>query len=88
MLVSTEGTTFCFATKTSLPLCKFLGNKLQECIAASSMQALIQLIPILLNIPILSQYLPKGKYCFRLYVHSISSKKNHEIKRFSKTKKN
>ena len=37
-----------FTNKTTSPLCKPLGNKLQECIAASSMQALIHLLPTLL----------------------------------------
>ena len=48
MFVSPEGTTFYFTTKTTSPLCKILGNKLQECVAASSMQALIRLLPLLL----------------------------------------
>ena len=37
---------FYFTNKTTSPLCKTLGNKLQECVAASSMQALIHLLPI------------------------------------------
>ena len=35
-----------FTNKTTSPLCKPLGNKLQECIAASSMQALIANPPL------------------------------------------
>ena len=42
-----EGTTFYFTTKTTLPLCKLLGNKLLECFATSSIQAIIHLLPIL-----------------------------------------
>ena len=48
MLVLAEGTTFHFTTKTTSPLRKRFGNRLQECIAASSIQALIHLLPILL----------------------------------------
>ena len=43
MLVSPEGTTFYFTAKTNSPLCKFWGNKLQDCVAASPMQPLIHL---------------------------------------------
>ena len=43
-LVSPEDTTFYFTTKTTSPLCKLLEDKLQECIAASSMQAIFQYI--------------------------------------------
>ena len=46
MLVLPEGTTFYFTNKTTSPFCKPLGNKLQECIAASSMQALIANPPL------------------------------------------
>ena len=41
MLVLPEGTTFYSTTKTTSPLCEFWGNKLQECVAASSLQALL-----------------------------------------------
>ena len=45
-----KGTTFYFTTKTTLPLCKLWGNKLLECFAASSIQAIIHLLPILLQV--------------------------------------
>ena len=45
MLVLPEGTTFYFINKTTSPLRKLFGNKLQECVAASSAQALIHLLP-------------------------------------------
>ena len=48
MLVLPEDTTFYFTNKTTSPLCKLFGNKLKECVAASSMQALIHLLPVLL----------------------------------------
>ena len=36
MLVSPSSTTFYFKTKTTSPLCTFLGNKLQECVTGSN----------------------------------------------------
>ena len=46
MFVSPEDTIFYFTTETTSPLCKLLGNKLEECVAASSVQALIHLLSI------------------------------------------
>ena len=48
MLFLPEVTSFYFPTKTTSPLCKFWGNKLQECVAESSMHALIDLLLLLL----------------------------------------
>ena len=50
MLVSPRGTTFYFTTKTTSPLFNFWGNKLQECILTSFMQALIHLLPLLVKV--------------------------------------
>ena len=46
MFVSPEDTIFYFTTETTSTLCKLLGNKLEEFVAASSVQALIHLLSI------------------------------------------
>ena len=76
MLVLPEDTTLNFTTKTTSPLCKLLGNKLQECVSASFMQALIHLLPILLYV--------FWKVLVQKLVYLISSKKNNETKILSK----
>ena len=50
LLVLPEGTTFYFTNKTTSHLCNLFGNKLQECVLARSVQALIHLLPILLQV--------------------------------------
>ena len=76
MLVSPEGTTFYFTTKTTSPFCKLLGKNYKN--------ALQQVLCKLGSIYYIYSSKYFGKYWFRNHVYLISSKKLKETNGFSK----